>query len=165
MDETRRFALDHNFPGVFLDAFRRMMAYVELVPVSDIDPGFPDLDDWELLHELYLRHPVWDGLVTNDRNMLSLAKEMTVLDQTGLTLVVATGEGHNRVRAVGVLLCHMKHICHHTTRERAQIWELRVTQKDCDAPEAYLRRIAARHGTSVAKLHEMNKLSASQLRR
>jgi hypothetical protein len=45
--------------------------------------------------------------------MLSLAKEMTVLSQTGLTLVVAKGQGHNPIRAVG-LLCHLAHICHHT---------------------------------------------------
>ena len=85
----RLFALDHNFPQPILAALSDALPYVELVPVRDIDPSFADLDDWELLRELYLHAREWDGLITNDDAMLSLPKEMTVLDQTGLTLVVA----------------------------------------------------------------------------
>jgi hypothetical protein len=92
---------------------------VELVPVRAIYASWATLDDWELLLALHRHERRWDGLMTNDDAMLSLAKEMTVLSQTGLTLVVAKGEGHNPIRAVGALLCHLPHICHHTTPEHA----------------------------------------------
>jgi hypothetical protein len=93
----RLFALDHNFPQPLLAAMSDALPQVELVPVRGIDPSFADLDDWELLRELYRHERGWDGMITNDDTMLSLPREMTVLDQTGLTLVVAKGEGHNPI--------------------------------------------------------------------
>ncbi len=111
----RLFALDHNFPQPVLAAMAHALPQVELVPIRDIDPTFADLDDWELLCELHRHERPWDGMITNDDAMLSLPKEMTVLSQTGRTLVVAKGEGHNPIRAVGTLLCHLTHICHHMT--------------------------------------------------
>ncbi|TMQ11816.1 MAG: hypothetical protein E6J90_09730 [Deltaproteobacteria bacterium] len=163
---TRRlFALDHNFPQPVLAAMSDALPQVELVPVRDIDPGLTDLDDWELLRELYRHERPWDGMITNDEAMLSLPKEMTVLDQTGLTLVVAKGEGHNPVRAIGTLLCHLSHICHHTTRGTAQIWKLRVAQKNAEPARDYLETIAAKSRTTIQKLVTEHKLSASELRR
>lgn len=136
----------------------------ELVPVRDIDTGYADLDDWELQRELHRHDRGWDGLVTNDDAMLSLAKEMTVLDQTGLTLVVAKGEGHNPIRAVGVLLCHLGHICHHTTPGIAQIWRLRVAQKNAEPVRDYLENIAKNAKTTVSKLIADNKIPGPERR-
>src|SRR5688572_12704525 len=122
---------------------------VELVPIRDIDPGFAELDDWELLRELHRHGRAWDGIITNDDAMLSLPKEMTVLSQTGLTLVVAKGEGHNPIRAIGTLLCHLTHICHHTIPGTAQVWKLRVAQKNAQEVRDYLEAIAEKTGTTV----------------
>lgn len=138
---------------------------VELVPVRAIDASWATLDDWELLLALHRHERRWDGLITNDDAMLSLAKEMTVLSQTGLTLVVAKGEGHNPIRAVGALLCHLPHICHHTTPEHAQIWTLRVAQKNHEEVQAYLDKIAQRSSTTVAKIVGDNRVPNSQLRK
>ncbi len=163
---TRRlFALDHNFPQPILSAMSVALPQVELVPIRDIDPSFADLDDWELLRELYRHERAWDGMITNDDAMLSLPKEMTVLDQTGLTLVVAKGEGHNPVRAVGTLLSHLSHICRHTTPGTAQIWKLRVAQKNAEPVRGYLDVIAEKSKTTVSKLIADHKLAASELRR
>ncbi len=163
---TRRlFALDHNFPQPVLAAMADALPQVELVPVRDIDAGFAELDDWELLRELHLHARRWDGLITNDDAMLSLAKEMTVLSQTGLTLVVAKGQGHNPIRAVGVLLCHLAHICHHTQAGTAQVWNLKVAQKNADPATDYLDKIAARSGTTVSRLVAEHKLAAADLKR
>jgi hypothetical protein len=101
----------------------------------------------------------------HDENMLSLAKRMTVLSQTRLTLVVVKGEGHNQIRAVGSLLCHVRHICHYTVRDRAQVWNLRVAQKNHDEVGVYLTKIAERNKTSVADLQAANRLPAGRLRR
>lgn len=161
----RLFALDHNFPQPILAAMSVALPYVELVSVRDIDPSFADLDDWELLRELYRHERPWDGMITNDDAMLSLPKEMTVLDQTGLTLVVAKGEGHNPIRAVGTLLCHLSHICRHTKPGTAQIWKLRVAQKNAESVRDYLDDIATKNRTTVGKIIADHKLSAVELRR
>jgi hypothetical protein len=126
----RLFALDHNFPEPVLATLATAIPMAELVPVRSIGEGMSDLDDWQLLAALNRDPRPWDGLITNDEAILSLPKEMTVLSQTHLSLVVVKGEGHSPVRATGVLLCHLAHICHHTTREHAQIWRLRVAQKN-----------------------------------
>ena len=161
----RLFALDHNFPQPMLAAMVDALPQVELVPVRDIDPAFSDLADWELLRELHRDERPWDGMVTNDDAMLSLPKEMTVLSQTGLTRVVARGEGHNPIRAVGTLLCHLTHICHHTKPNAAQIWNLKVSQKNADPAQAYLDKIALRTKTTAARLFSENKLSPGDLQR
>jgi hypothetical protein len=163
---TRRlFALDHNFPQPILAAFADALPHAELVPVRDIDASFAELDDWELMRELHRHARRWDGLITNDDAMLSLAKEVTVLSQTGLSLVVAKGQGHNPIRAVGVLLCHLAHICHHTVPGTAQIWNLKVAQKNHDDVGDYLDKIAAKAKTSVAQVVADNRLAARELRR
>jgi hypothetical protein len=95
--------------------------------------------------------------------MLSLPKEMTVLSQTGLTLVVAKGEGHNPIRAVGALLCHLPHICHHTKPGLAQLWNLKVSQKNYDEVSEYLDKIAAKNKTTVASLVAANRVSPVDL--
>jgi hypothetical protein len=82
--DRRLFAIDHNFPEPLLTTLADVLP-AEFVPVRKIDPSFSDLADWELLRELHRDERAWDGLVTNDEAMLSLAKEVTVLQQTGLT--------------------------------------------------------------------------------
>lgn len=163
--QRRLFALDHNFPGPILSAFADALPSVELVPISNIDGGFADLDDWELLRELHRHKRRWDGLITNDDSMLALPREMSVLSQTGLTLVVAKGQGHHPIRAVGVLLCHLDYICHHSAPGTAQVWSLRVAQKNYEPATNYLDKIAERESTTTAKLYAANKLSDADLRR
>lgn len=161
--QRRLFALDHNFPQPILGAMSSALPQAELVPVRDIDPTFADLDDWELLRELHRHERPWDGMITNDDAMLALPKEMTVLSQTGLTLVIAKGEGHNPIRAVGTLLCHLTHICVHTTPGTGQIWRLRVSQKNAEPVHDYLDAIATKSRTSVAAIVRANKLASSEL--
>lgn len=106
----------------------------------------------------------WDGLVTNDDKLLALPKEMTVLSQTRLTLVVAVGEGHSPIRSVGLLLCHLNHICHHSKPDRPQIWKLRVAQKDYEEPRRYLEQIAEKSKTTADAIFQANKLPTKALR-
>ena len=162
--ERRLFALDHNFPEPLLQGLASSIPDAELVPIRLIDATFADLDDWELLLALRGHVRPWDGLITNDDAMLSLPKELVVLQQTQLTLVVAKGEGHNPVRAVGVLLCHLAHVCRHTTRERAQVWNFRVTQKNYEAPDLYLDKVAMKTKTTAKALFERHKVAKKELR-
>ena len=161
--ERRLFALDQNFPEPIVLAIMKAVPVAELVPVRTIDPQLAEVDDWELLLALHRHERSWDGLITNDDAMLSLPKDVTVLSQTRLTLVVAKGEGHNPVRAAGVLLCHLNFICHHSRSDRAQIWNLRVAQKNADEPNVFLDRIAEREKTTAAELFRRHKLSTQEL--
>jgi hypothetical protein len=97
--------------------------------------------------------------------MLQLPKEMTVLAQTNLTLVVVKGEGDSPIRAAGALLCHLPFICRHTTQDRAQIWSLGVSQKNCEDVWGYLDAIAVKHGQTTEALFERYKLSKKELQR
>jgi hypothetical protein len=163
--EKRLFALDHNFPEPVLGAFASVMPMVEVVPVRLIDSAWAKLDDWELILALHRHTRAWDGLITNDDAMLSLPKEMTVLSQTQLTLVVAKGEGHNPIRAVGALLCHLPHICHHTRPDIAQIWNLRVAQKNHEEVGGYLEKIAEKSKMTITNLFAANRVPASDLKK
>ena len=96
-----RFALDHNFPAPMLAGLTSLLR-ATLVPVSEIDPTWAELEDWQLLLALHRAEPRWDGLITNDSALLALPKEMTVLSQTSLTLVIAEGEGHNPISGPAV---------------------------------------------------------------
>jgi hypothetical protein len=159
----RRFALDHNFPEPILSGLAAAIPMAELVPVRSIEARFIELDDWELLLALHNHELHWDGLVTNDANMLALPREMTVLAQTRLTLVVIRGDGDSAVRATGALLCHLPFICRHTTPERAQVWRLGTAQKNYDDVTVYLDQIAAKQGRTTEALFEKYKLSPTEL--
>lgn len=162
-ESPRRFALDHNFPAPFLARFAALMPYVELVSVAEIGPAFATLDDWELFLALYRHEARWDGLITNDARLLSLPREMSVLSQTHLTLVVADGVGHDPIRAVGILLSHLKHVCHHSRPDRAQVWKLGARQKEPDDPFTYLETIGEKRGESAAPVFQQHKLSSKEL--
>ena len=135
----------------------------DLVPLRNIAPGLAQLDDWEVLLALHQDMRPWDGLVTNDANMLGLPKEMPVLAQTNLTLVVVKGHGDSPVRATGALLCHMPFICRHTTRERAQVWSLGVAQKNYEDVFVYLDKIGEKQGLTGEALFNRHKLSKEEL--
>jgi hypothetical protein len=160
-----RFALDHNFPAPVIGAFGSLMPNVELRPVASIDEHFAKLDDWELFVALRRHELHWDGLITNDDELLALEKEMAVLSQTNLTLIIAKGEGHNPIRAVGLLLCHLNHICHQTRPDRAQVWMLRVVQKNYEEPRSYLEKIAEKKKTTVEEIMQAHRLAPNELRR
>ena len=83
------FVLDHNFPLAF--------------PMADLFPGIiihelrtihPDLikdhEDWEVIRELKSRGGV-DGWITLDKGIHQLEKEMVVLHQSKLSLVIFEG--------------------------------------------------------------------------
>jgi len=162
--QKRLFALDHNFPEPVLTAFASVIPMADVVPIRLIDSAWAALDDWELLLALHRHTRSWDGLITNDDAMLSLPKEMTVLAQTRLTLVVAKGEGHNPIRAVGTLLCHFPHICHHTRTNVAQVWNLRVAQKNHENVGDYLEKIAERGKTTVTDLIAAYRVPSTDLK-
>jgi len=160
----KRFALDQNFPLPILNVLGRYMVEADLKPLFEIDPGLTRAtEDWEIFLALHRHREHWDGLITSDSAMLRLPKEMSVLCQTKLTLVVAEGAGHDPVKASGLVLAHLPGICKLTNPQEAQLWVLRTTTRGHDDPWEHLKRIAESQGQSVNALFNAEKLSRQQL--
>jgi hypothetical protein len=105
----RRYALDHNFPKPIIDHFRTT-PFAVLVPLSEIDGGWlTDVDDdWAVLVALYQLG--FDGLITNDDAMIELPKELAVLMQLRMLLVVLARSNRDMLETTGLLLLHIRRI-------------------------------------------------------
>jgi hypothetical protein len=158
------FALDQNFPEPIVVALQRYLEDdVELVPLRHIDKRLPTCDDWQVLQALHVHKRPWDGLITTDHDMLSLPKELAVLCQSRLSLVIAVAAGHDPIKATGLVLAHISGICSQTRPETPQIWRLRTMAKPPEDPWAFITKIAGRQGETPATLYERERLAAHQL--
>jgi hypothetical protein len=161
----RLFALDQNFPQPIVEVLSGFMAEAELVAVADIDRRLTDIDDWQLLLALHHHERDWQGLITTDSGMLSMPRELSVLMQTKLTLVVADAAGHDPLKATGLVLAYLPWIAAHTQPDVAQLWVLRSANKPHDDPWSWLEKTAERRGTTAAALYPEEKLSEEELAR
>jgi hypothetical protein len=159
----RLFALDQNFPQPIVDALTEYIIEAELVPIARIDEQLATLEDWEVMLALHHHERAWDGLITTDANMLALPRELSVLMQTKLTLVVAKESGHDPIKATGLLLAYLPGICQRTQPEQAQVWTLRAVQRSADDPWEKMERVALQRATTASKLYAANKLSSEEI--
>ncbi len=103
-----RFVLDQNFPVQATGL--PWPQGLDVSPLKTIDPGLTrNHDDWEVLRAFHRRGDV-DGFITNDAAILLLPREMVMLSQTQLTLVVTDGLGHDPLGATGLLMLHLPQI-------------------------------------------------------
>lgn len=160
---TRLFALDHNFPQPIVDVLSEYMVEAELLPVDVIDPRMPDLDDWQILLALHHHPRPFDGLITTDNSMLKLPRELAVLMQTKLTMVVADEAGHDPLKATGLVLAHLPGICKRTRPDTAQAWILRAAQRPHEDPWTLLGRVAGHQGRATNELYAEASLSPDEL--
>jgi hypothetical protein len=156
-----RLALDQNFPAPIVRALQSYIPGVQLTPVGDIDARLPIADDWQLL--LALSQKGYDGLVTQDARMLNLAKELIVIEQTRLKVIVIEATGHQPVAATGILLAHLDGLRAQADPRRAQVWRLRVKLGQPDAPGDLLNRVAAHSNTSPAFLRRDHAPSTAEM--
>jgi hypothetical protein len=160
---VRLFALDQNFPQPIVDGLRDWLEpQVELVPIARIGNRLATSDDWEILLTLHNDERPWDGLITTE-DMTALPRELAVLCQTKLTLVIAAGAGHDPVMATGLVLAHISNICNRTRDDRPQIWSLRTVGREADDPWEHIRKLANRRGVSASALYGEHKLTPEQL--
>lgn len=94
-----------------------------------------------------------DGFVTLDSQMLNLAKEMAVLQQTKLTLVVVQEGGSDPFVATGLLMVYMPQILKRFEPHKAQLWRLRHGEKKPEKPWDQLRTIANHQNADVGDLY------------
>jgi hypothetical protein len=162
----RLFALDQNFPQPIVDGLRDWLeADAELTPIAEVHPDMPTLEDWQVLLALHADGPAWDGLITTDARMLNLPRELAVLCQTKLTLVVAVAAGHDPIKATGLVLAHISNICQRTRTDRAQVWRLATVARGADDAWDYLDRAARRRGETANEAFGRERLSEAALRR
>lgn len=161
----RLFALDQNFPQPIVDALAEYIIEAELVPIAHIDERLATLDDWEVMLALHHHRRPWDGLITTDANMLALPRELAVLMQTKLTLVVAKESGHDPIKATGLLLAYLPGICQRIEQEKAQLWTLRAVQRPASDPWESFERVAHQRGTTAPTLYAADKLRSEEISR
>jgi len=160
------FTLDQNFPQPIVEGLRDWLeADAELTPIADIHREMATLDDWEVLLALHTDARAWDGLITIDARMLNLPRELAVLCQTKLTLVVAVAAGHDPIKATGLVLAHISNVCQRTRTDRAQVWRLATVGRDADNPWDYLDRAARRRGDTANAAFARERLSEQALGR
>jgi hypothetical protein len=162
----RLFALDQNFPLPIVDSLREWLAAdADLMPIADVHSGMATLEDWEVLLALHTDKRSWDGLITTDSSMLSLPRELSVLCQTKLTLVVAVAAGHDPIKATGLVFAHISNICARTRADTAQVWRLATTAKPAEDPWQHLGRVAKRRGETAQEAFARERLDADELTR
>lgn len=153
------FALDQNFPATVLTLLPKLPD-TALVPLRELHPDLvKDHDDWEVLRDLKRRGGV-DGFVTLDAKMLNLPKEMVVLQQSRLTLVVFEGIDHDPFVATGLLMLHMPGIVKQNDKTLAQLYVLKRPRLTPENPWNRLDLVARQAGTDAQSLYDDHKLSA-----
>ena len=151
------FVLDQNFPQNIISALGHIPE-ANLTPLIQVDPALTmGHEDWEILRDLHNKG--YDGFITADSSMLQLPKELTVLIQTGLTLVVTAGVGHDSIQATGLLLMHLPHIAHQIRTATPQLWRLNPPpRKNHMDPWDRLREVAEGMGESARSVFRREQL-------
>ena len=161
----RLFALDQNFPAPIANVLADYQTDAELARIGDIDSRLADLDDWEVLLALYHHERPWDGLITTDASMLNQPRELGVLIQTKLTLVVVRAAGHNPVKASGLLFAYLPRVCKMTRPDRPQIWALAAGNVMPSDPSAALVRVAEHQNVDPDALLAEHRLTDEEFER
>jgi len=129
-----------------------------------IDPGLTaNIEDWQVLLALHLHDRAWDGLITTDSGIVNLPREVAVVRQTNLTLIVAEEAGHDPIRATGLLFTHLSWIARQTTPAEPQVWQLRAYNRPATDPWALLERIAHHQNRTAEAVYEEARLTRAEL--
>jgi hypothetical protein len=161
----RLFALDQNFPESIVVALNEHIVEAEIVPVRHIDSQLAEIDDWELLLALHHHERSWDGLITTDSGMLNQARELAVVQQTNLSLVVAREAGHDPIKATGLLFTHLAWICRETRPDRPQVWDLVARNRPGVDPSEFFEKIARHTHRLADEVWRDGRLTAAEFAR
>lgn len=142
--------LDQDFPEL-----RIVRAALPDIELSSLRTLHPDLvsghDDWQVLQKLRERGNV-DGFATLDGRMLQLPREMVVLRQTKLTLIVIADTANDPVAAEGLLMACSGKLARAWDYRRARIFRVRLPVLLPQAPRERISAIAKAQGTTPIQL-------------
>jgi hypothetical protein len=142
--------MDENFPDpLVIEIANRFTPELDLRPIRIIEPrltgGIGDDRVILGLHQLRI-----EGLVTNDANMLFLPEVLSIIDQTGFTVVACESSGHDALVATGLLLTHLSRVARRHRPKTPQVWLLRAPDRGPERFEALRASAEARTGLKVA---------------
>ena len=142
--------MDENFPDpLVLEIANRFTPELDLQPIRTIEPrltgGVGDHRVILGLHQLRI-----EGLVTNDANMLSLPEVLSVIEQTGFSVVACESSGHDALVATGLLLTHLGRVARRHQPRAPQVWLLRAPDRGPERFQELKTSTEARTGLKVA---------------
>ncbi len=128
---------------------------------------FPDLtsnhDDWQVIQQLRARGGC-DAFVTTDSQMLSLAKEMVVLEQSRLSLVVVQDTNNDPLAAGALLVACAGRLARAFDRKRPQVFRIRLPRVLPEKPEVAIGTIASHtSGLTAASLRKAHRLTLAEM--
>lgn len=149
--------LDQDFPTNLYD--KLPWPGVTLTPLRDLHPDLTaDSEDWEVLSQLRIRGGV-DGFVTCDAKMLKLEKEMCILHQSKLALVVCDDDRSDPFVSTGLLMIHLPIIVNQLRIGTPQLWVLkRPATRAPERPWDRVHQFAAAKGVAAQHLFDAHKL-------
>lgn len=126
----------------------RELPYAALVPLSSIEGGWLATldDDWAVLVRLHQLG--FDGLITADDGMIELPKELAVLMQTRMLLVVLAHTNRDVLETTGLLLLHIRRILGQRNPSHAQLFLLHpppVPRPEEDITDRFRQRARHQH--------------------
>ncbi len=142
--------MDENFPDpLVLEIAGRYTPELVLRPIRAIEPkltgGVGDHRVILGLHQLGI-----EGLVTNDANMLSLPDVLSIIEQTGFSVVACESSGHDALVATGLLLTHLSRVARRHRQGTPQVWLLRAPDRGPERFKALKASADERTGLKVA---------------
>lgn len=81
--------------------------------------------------------------------MLWLPETVAVIEQTGLSLVVCAGAGHDPIMASGLLLAHLPHVAKRHRRGRPQVWVFKAVDRGPIELSKHKKSLESRSGVRV----------------
>lgn len=155
------FLLDQDFPDPAIPE----LPDLDVHPLRQVHPDLiRDHEDWEVLREIKRRGGA-DGLIPLDAGMLNQAKEMVVLKQTRLTLVVFRDTRNDPLVAAGLLMIHAPEIARRLDRRRPELWVLRKPPVAPENPWGRITQLAARESISPEALERRERIPANTVLR
>ncbi|MEX2227750.1 MAG: hypothetical protein WEB52_15040 [Dehalococcoidia bacterium] len=159
MPDSRLFVLDHDFPTNVM-ALLPWPDHIRIAGLRNLHPDLvKDHDDWEVLRELRLRGGV-DAFITLDSRMLNLAKEMVVLCQSRLSMIVFEDVDNDPLVATGLLMIHLPYISRQLVPRKAQLWIIRrsPSKSPLNPWNEGVEKVAVREGITAKELYERERL-------
>lgn len=154
MNTVRRFLLDQDFPLLMADA--GYWPGVTLDPLRDVHRDLTENhDDWQVLAEIS-RRGGYDGFITLDSAMLNQPKEMVVLHQSLLKLIVIDDGGNDPLVATGLLMAYMPQILKRFDESKPQLWIVRPGERKPTNPWDQITAIANHRGANPRQLRTEN---------
>jgi hypothetical protein len=157
-----RFVLDQNFPHSPILSIS--LPDIEFVALRAIHPDLTAAHaDWQVFQQLSARKGI-AGFVTTDAKLLRREKEMVVLSQTRLSLVVLEELDNDPLAASALLVAVAGKLARALDRRHAQVFRVRLPRTAVEKPSSLLKEIESHTGRAVQVMQREQKLTLPELR-